>query len=203
MYRDVKYICNSSIARTCLDRDSIVGELLRVIFNVEKSPASCRNYYTIETMSSTTEKSPVLWKLYTYSSQLSDHPSYLLTRNGTRVPSSPTNLGLGSIPLPISTCVSGPSFSSNTKFFTNTVKTAYMKLWQLSLMRQSRRIWNIPWTRPLQIPFQGRSSARLRTSIDVGDPELPAPPLVYHLPSAIVLARTLLRLHPKLQQNGW
>jgi hypothetical protein len=45
------------------------------------------------------------------------------TRNGTAVPCSPATFGLGKIPLAISITVSGPSRSSNTKFFTRIEST--------------------------------------------------------------------------------
>ena len=46
-------------------------------------------------------------------------------RNGTLAFISPTNPGLGSIPLPLSTFVSNPSLVSSTKFLTTTHNTVY------------------------------------------------------------------------------
>jgi hypothetical protein len=51
------------------------------------------------------------------------HYSCRRMRKDTPKPSSPTIRGRGKIPLTVSTLVSGPSRSSNTKFFTRTDKT--------------------------------------------------------------------------------
>ena len=56
--------------------------------------------------------------------RMSTH-SKRLTRKGTAVPCSPATLGLGKIPNIFSNTVSGPSRSSNTKFFTRIESTIY------------------------------------------------------------------------------
>ena len=56
--------------------------------------------------------------------RMSTH-SKRLTRKGTAVPCSPATLGLGKIPNTFSNTVSGPSRSSNTKFFTRIESTIY------------------------------------------------------------------------------
>ena len=71
-----------------------------------------------------------------------DQSQYRLMRNGTLAFISPTNPGLGSIPLPLSTFVSNPSLVSSTKFLTTTHNTVYkIKVFVASIYVDK----NIPW----------------------------------------------------------